>query len=121
MYTGMGPKVIGQFCSFLSYQTRLIKPDKYILGFVNVPPEVPSWGKLKGEWVKISVRVPKGLHSLIDQGKMLGTVDLLLKASEGFGVADGHKYAANVVIPKDKKATLIKNAEKTVCLKHDNV
>jgi single-stranded DNA-specific DHH superfamily exonuclease len=112
MYTGMGTKVIGQFCSFLSYQARLIKPYKYILGFVNVSPEVPSWGKLKGEWVKVSVRVPKGLHSLIDQGKMLGAVDLLLKASEGFGIADGHKYAANVVIPKDKKEILIKNADK---------
>jgi single-stranded DNA-specific DHH superfamily exonuclease len=112
MYTGMGTKVIGQFCSFLSYQTRLIKPDKYILGFVNVLPEVPGWGKIKGEWVKVSVRVPKDLHSLIDQGKMLGAVDLLLKASEGFGVADGHKYAANVVIPEDKKEILVKNANK---------
>jgi hypothetical protein len=112
MYAGMGTKVIGQFCSFLSYQARLIKPNKYILGFVNVSPEVPSWGKLKGELVKVSVRVPKSLHSLIDHGKMLGAVDLLLKASEGFGIADGHKYAANVVIPKDKKEVLIENAEK---------
>jgi len=112
MYMGMGTKVIGQFCSFLSYQTRLIKPDKYILGFVNVPPEVPGWGKLKDEWIKVSVRVPKDLHALIDQGKMLGAVDLLLKASEGFGVTDGHKYAANVIIPKDKKENLIKNADK---------
>jgi hypothetical protein len=113
MYKGMGTKVIGQFCSFLSYQVKLIKPNKYIMGFVNVPPEVPGWGRLEGELVKVSVRVPKGLHSLIDQGKMLGAVDLLLKASEGFGVADGHKYAANVVIPSDKKDVLIKNADKT--------
>jgi hypothetical protein len=112
VYTGMGTKVIGQFCSFLSYQTRLIKPDKYILGFVSVPPEVPGWGKIKGAWVKVSVRVPKRLHSLIDQGKMLGAVELLLKASESFGVADGHKYAANVVIPEDKKELLIENANK---------
>jgi len=112
MYKGMGTKVIGQFCSFLSYQTKLIKPDKYIMGFVNVPSEVPGWGKLKGELVKVSVRVPKGLHSLIDQDKMPSGVDLLLKASEGFGVADGHKYAANVVIPKDKKEVLIKKAER---------
>lgn len=112
MYKGMGTKVIGQFCSFLSYQVKLIKPDKYIMGFVNVPPEVPEWGKLKGKLVKVSVRVPKVLHSLIDQGKMLGAVDLLLKASEGFGVADGHKYAANVVIPNDKKEILIKNADR---------
>ncbi len=112
MYKGMGSKVIGQFCSFLSYQTKLIKPDKYIFGFVNLEPEVPGWGKLRSKLVKVSVRVPKGLHTLIDQGKMLGAVDLLLKASQGFGVADGHKYAANVVIPADKKETLIHNADR---------
>jgi len=116
MYKGMGTKVIGQFCSFLSYQSKLIKPDKYIMGFVNVPPEVPGWGKLKGELVKVSVRIPKGLHTLIDQGKMLGAVDLLVKASEGFGVADGHKYAANVVISVDKKEALINNGDKFALL-----
>jgi hypothetical protein len=117
LYKGMGTKVIGQFCSFLSYQTKLIKPDKYLLGFMNVPPEVPGWrGKLKGPLVKISVRVPKGLHELIDKGKMLGAVDLLLKASEGFGVADGHRYAANVVVPADKKGALIENADASAAI-----
>jgi len=111
MYKGMGTKVIGQFCSFLSYQTRLITPNKYILGFVNVPPDVPGWGKLRVSLSKVSVRVPKNLHTRIDDGKMPGAVDLLLKASEGFGVADGHKYAANVVIPADMKEILLKNAE----------
>jgi len=116
MYKGMGTKVIGQFCSFLSYQTRLIKPNKYILGFVNVPPEVPGWGKLKGSLVKASARVPKNLQALIDNGKTIGAVELLLKASEGFGVADGHKYAANVVIPADKKEILLKRAEEAASL-----
>jgi single-stranded DNA-specific DHH superfamily exonuclease len=112
LYKDMGTKVIGQFCSFLSYQTRLIKPNKYILGFMNVQPEVPGWqGKLKGPLVKVSVRVPKELHDLIDKGKMQSAVDLIRKASEGFGIADGHKYAANVVIPADKKDTLLKNAD----------
>jgi len=112
VYKGMGTKVIGQFCSFLSYQTKLIKPNKYIMGFVEVPPEVPAWGELKSELVKVSVRVPKSLQSLIDQGKMRGAADLLVKASEGFGFADGHKYAANVVIPKDKKTILLENANR---------
>jgi single-stranded-DNA-specific exonuclease len=111
MYRGMGTKVIGQFCSFLSYQAKLIKPDKYIFGFVNIPPEVPGWGKLKGELSKVSVRVPKSLHTLIENGKMPGAVDLLIEASGGFGVADGHKYAANVVIPQDKKEALIEKAD----------
>ncbi|MGQ9507390.1 MAG: DHH family phosphoesterase [Candidatus Bathycorpusculaceae bacterium] len=113
-YAGMGTKVIGQFCSFLAYQTRLIKPSKYILGFVNVPSEIPGWGKLKEKFVKASVRVPKTLQSLIDDRKLPGAVNLLDKASESFGIADGHQYAANVIVPIDKKQTLIENAEKAV-------
>jgi single-stranded DNA-specific DHH superfamily exonuclease len=111
MYKGMGTKVIGQFCSFLSYQTRLINPNKYIFGIVNVPPDIPGWGKLEKNFAKISVRVPKTMQPLINKGKKPGAVDLLVKASEGFGVADGHQYAANVVIPMDKKVVLIDNAE----------
>jgi single-stranded DNA-specific DHH superfamily exonuclease len=112
MYKGMGTKVIGQFCSILSYRTRLIKPDKYIFGFMNVPLEIPNWDKLRKSLVKVSVRVPKNLKVIIDEGKMLGAVNLLLKASEGFGFADGHQYAASVVIPVDKKEVFIDNAEK---------
>jgi hypothetical protein len=106
--------VIGQFCSFLAYQTRLIKTNKYILGFVNVPSEIPNWGKLKEKFVKASVRVPKSMQSLIDNGKLPGAVNLLDKASEGFGIADGHQYAASVIVPIDKKQTLIENAEKAI-------
>jgi single-stranded-DNA-specific exonuclease len=112
MYVGMGVKVIGQFCSFLSYKARLIKANKYILGFVDVPPEIPGWGRLEGSFVKGSVRVPKIMQSQIEEGKLLGAVDLLDKASEGFGIADGHQYAASVVVPTDKKQVLIENAEK---------
>jgi len=111
MYKGMGTKVIGQFCSFLSYQRRLINLNKYIFGIVNVPPDIPGWGKLEKTFAKVSVRVPRNMQALIDQGKKPGAVDLLIKASEGFGIADGHQYAANVVVPMDKKVVLIENAE----------
>ncbi len=114
LYAGMGTKVVGQFCSFLSYQARLIKPNKYILGFVNVPPVIPKWGKLKEQFVKASVRVPKPMQQLIDGGKLPGAVNLLEKASEGFGMADGHQYAANVVLPADRKMELLKNAERII-------
>jgi single-stranded-DNA-specific exonuclease len=111
MYRRMGTKVIGQFCSFLSYQRRLIDSNKYIFGIVNVPPDIPGWGRLEKTFAKASVRVPKNVQAFIDQGKKPGAVDLLIKASEGFGVADGHQYAANVVIPMDKKVVLMENAE----------
>ena len=114
MYASMGTKVIGQFCSFLSYQARLIKPNKYILGFVNVPPEIPGWGELKEQFVKASVRAPKAMQTLIDGGKLPGAVNLLDRASEGFGIADGHQYAASVILPEDKKLMLIENAEKII-------
>ncbi len=112
MYAGMGTKVIGQFCSFLSYQTRLVKTNKYIMGFVNVPKTIPGWGKLKEKFVKASMRVPKAMQPLIDSGKMLGAVNLLVVASEEFGIADGHQYAASVVVPENKKMLLVENAEK---------
>jgi hypothetical protein len=114
LYVGMGTKVIGQFCSFLSYQTHLIKPNRYILGFVNVPREIPGWGKLKENFVKASVRVPKPMKTQIEDEKLPGAVNILDKASEGFGIADGHQYAASVVVPKDKKEILIENAEKAI-------
>jgi len=114
MYAGMGTKVIGQFCSFLSYQTRLIKPDKYILGFVNVPPEIPKWGKLKENFVKASVRVPRPMQKMIDQGKLPGAVNLVEMASKDFGMADGHQYAANVVLPVARKFELLENAERVL-------
>jgi hypothetical protein len=114
MFAGMGTKVIGQFCSFLSYQARLIKPDKYVLGFVNVPPEIPGWGKLKENFVKASVRVPKAIQVQIDSGKLPGAVNFLDKVSEGFGIADGHQYAASVILPADRKQTLMRNVEEAI-------
>jgi hypothetical protein len=55
------------------------------------------------------------MQTLIDQGKTLGAVNLLIEASKGLGIADGHEYAANVVVPVDKKEDLIRNAEEILC------
>lgn len=113
-YAGMGTKVIGTFCSFLLYQTRVVKPDKYIVGITNMSAEIPGWGELKASLVKASARVPKELQKLIEQGKMPSAVELLREASKGFGVADGHEFAANVIVATSMKQTLIENLERTV-------
>ena len=111
LYRGMGSKVIGQFCSLLSYQKRLIKPDKYIIGIMDLQNVVPGWGRLEGSFAKVSARAPVKLRTLIKEGRAMSVVDLLVKGSEGFGLADGHEYAASAVIPAEKKETLIKGAE----------
>jgi len=83
MYKGMGTKVIGQFCSFLSYQRRLIKPNKYILGVMNVQPEVPGWGRLEGRLAKASVRVSKDIHTFVYLCARLTPNGISLRRSQG--------------------------------------
>ena len=114
MYRGMGSKVIGQFCSFLSYQRKLIKQNKYIIGVMNLQNDIPGWGRLSGTLAKASIRAPKALRQMIDEGEVPSAVDLLTEASKGFGVADGHEYAANVVMPRNMKVELIERAEEVV-------
>ena len=54
------------------------------------------------------------MQTLIDGGKLPGAVNLLDRASEGFGIADGHQYAASVILPMDKKLMLIENEGKVI-------
>ena len=98
-YVGMSGKVVGSFCSYLSYQ-RLVNPMKYLVGMMNVPPEIPGWGKLHSSMVKVSARAPRLLAGLIDRGAKPSLARILPIACEkagGFG--DGHSVAASGVFP----------------------
>src|SRR2546427_12808230 len=63
----MGGKVVGSFCSYLRYQ-RGVNPVKYLIGRMNVPPDIAGWGKLSSSMVKVSGRAPQILASLIEKG-----------------------------------------------------
>ena len=103
VYRGMGTKVIGTFCSYLSYQLRLIDPNKYILGYLDMPNEIPNLMRLEGNWVKVSCRAPKKLRAQIEAGNSPGISDFLVPmASQVGGIGDGHKFAASAVIPKER-------------------
>ena len=110
-YEGMGAKVIGTFCSYLSYQKRLVRQDAFLIGLMRLRPEIPGFGRLEGDFVKISVRAPKALRADIDAGRAPTAVRLLEEATNGFGIAvDGHAYAASCVIPADKVGEFIERA-----------
>lgn len=112
IYKDMGTKVIGTFCSYLSYQRRLIKPFKYILGFTNMRNDIPGFGELKQRYVKVSMRAPKAMQIYIQKKKLPSAVELLKKACEKMnGIADGHEFAASAVIPSTKKEELILEME----------
>ncbi len=98
-YKGMSGKVVGSFCSYLSYQ-RFVNPVKYLIGMMNVPPEVPGWGKLPSPLVKVSGRAPQPLSRMIETGKRPPLSRILPDSCAklgGFG--DGHTVAASGVFP----------------------
>jgi RecJ-like exonuclease len=98
-YKGMSGKVVGSFCSYLRYQ-RFISSDMYLVGMMNVEPEIPGWGVLRSNRVKISCRVPEKLALLIQHEEKPSAPILMAEARKrvgGFG--DGHSVAASGVIP----------------------
>src|SRR5467141_2893473 len=98
-YKDMGGKVVGSFCSFLRYQ-RIVNPVKYLVGMMNVPPEIPGWGKLPSSMVKVSGRSPQILTRLIEKGTKPPLSEILPEAcSKVGGFGDGHSVAASGVFP----------------------
>jgi len=106
-YKGMSGKVVGSFCSYLSYQ-RLVNPVKYLIGMMNVPPEIPGWGRLPSPLVKVSGRVPQPLGKMIETGKRPPLSRILPESCEkvgGFG--DGHTVAASGVFPVGREEVFL--------------
>lgn len=98
-YAGMSGKVVGSFCSYLRYQ-RGVNPVKYLIGMMNVSPEIPGWGSLPAPLVKVSGRAPQPLAAMIEKGTRQPLSGILPEACArlgGFG--DGHSVAASGVFP----------------------
>ncbi|MEM3385453.1 MAG: DHH family phosphoesterase [Nitrososphaeria archaeon] len=114
MFKGMGSKVLGSFCSYISYQKKLIKLDKYILGYMDILGEIPGFGRLSERLVKVSVRVPEGLKKAIEGDKMPSAIDVLAVAEEVGGFSDGHEFAASCVVPKESFEEFISSLDKFI-------
>jgi len=110
-YTGMSGKVVGSFCSYLRYQ-KLVNPVKYLIGMMNVPPEIPRWGKLPSLLVKVSGRAPQPLAKMIEIGKRPPLSKILPDSCEklgGFG--DGHTVAASGVFPVGREEPFLETLD----------
>jgi len=111
-YAGMSGKVVGSFCSYLRYQ-RGVNPVKYLIGMMNVPPEIPGWGKLPAPLVKVSGRAPQPLVAMIEKGTRLPLSRILPEACErlgGFG--DGHSVAASGVFPVGREDSFVEEIDR---------
>ncbi len=113
-YKGMGGKVVGSFCSYLRYQ-RGVNPVKYLIGMMNVPPDIPGWGKLPSSMVKVSGRAPQILTTLIEKGTKPSLSKILPEAcSKIGGFGDGHSVAASGVFPIGKEEKFLDEIDRSV-------
>src|SRR4029077_8018839 len=111
-YKDMGGKVVGSFCSYLRYQ-RVVNPVKYLIGMMNVPPDIPGWGKLPSSMVKVSGRAPQILTRLIEKGTKPPLSKILPDAcSKVGGFGDGHSVAASGVFPIGKEEVFLEEIDR---------
>ena len=116
VYRGMGTKVIGSFCSYLQYQ-GFVDKDKYIVGYMDVPPDIPGYGRLEKTYVKISTRAPKPLADRIAAGDKPPLSKILPEACSRFGgFADGHTVAASGVVEKGMIMDALKTLDELASL-----
>ncbi|MEM1546620.1 MAG: DHH family phosphoesterase [Candidatus Methanomethylicia archaeon] len=111
IFSGMGTKTIGTFCSYLSYQKKIINPNKFIVGFINMSSEIPGFGEIKEKYVKISIRAPEPLKSKIDDGIVPSAINILSVVVNGHGIADGHTYAASAIVYREYKDEIIRKID----------
>src|SRR5208337_2994619 len=67
----MGVKMIGAFCDAIK-DTNLIDSRKYLAGFQIIPDEIPGFGTIAFNEVKISMRASHDLEEKIRAGKAMG-------------------------------------------------
>jgi len=107
-FKGMGTKTVGSLCSYLKYQ-GILHPLKYLVGFMNVEPLVPGFGRLERTYVKVSARLPASLEDKVKVGAALPVSAILSQAARiADGLGDGHAFAASGVFPKGKEEEFLR-------------
>jgi len=109
----MGVKMIGTFCNHYK-NTEVFKPDTYIAGFQIIPDNIPGFGRIDLNEVKISMRVSSKLAAEIRAGRAAGLDTFLPEATHRVGgFSDAcHSLAAATTLPIGKEEDLITEMEK---------
>ncbi len=98
-FTPMGVKMIGLFCQEIR-GLPFIDPDRYILGAMDLPAEVPDFGSMGGRLSKLSMRLPPAMEAAVQRGKLPGADTFFPEATTslgGFSDACHSKAAATVL------------------------
>ncbi len=115
MFSPMGVKAVGEFCQLVKDMT-FMDEDKYLIGFQDMPRNIPDLGEIELNAAKMSGRIPPALERKVISGRAPGFDYLVPKASEIVGAfADAtHRVAAATVIEKGKEEDFIRVFEELV-------
>ena len=114
-FTPMGVKMIGAFCHTIK-NMEFIDPKKYIAGFQVIPDEIPGFGPIAFNEVKISMRVPVFMEEEIKEEKAAALNTFLPEATNRLGgFSDAcHRLAAATTLAIGKEDELIEEMEKII-------
>ena len=115
-FAPMGVKTIGDFCRYVRNED-FADPDKYVVGFQNMPTEIPGLGVFDWSLVKVSMRVPSPLEKkIVVDHTMPGLAYLVPEAAKKVdGSIDAcHDYAAATLIEVGREDELIAIMDKLV-------
>jgi hypothetical protein len=112
-FSPMGVKMIGAFCEVYRNSNHF-DPKKYIAGFQIIPNEIPGFGPIRFDEVKISMRVSDDMQEEIRAGRALGLDTFLPEATGRLGgFSDAcHSLTAATTVAIGKEAALIEEMEK---------
>ena len=111
----MGVKMIGLFLEALA-DTGLISKNKYVMGFQQIPDDVPGFGHVDMGQTKVSMRASTPMTERIANGELFGMNEFLPEATLNLGgFADAcHRIAAATTLNIGLEAKLIDECEEVL-------
>jgi len=114
LFNEMSGKVLGSFCSYLRHQ-GFVNPNKYLVGFMNIPRHVPGLGELSVDYTRLSARTGIKLERQVREGRYPPLSSLIAEACEALGgFGDGYSVAASWIIPTGAELGFIAKFEELV-------
>jgi hypothetical protein len=109
----MGVKMIGVFCDAIK-NSDFIDPKRYVAGYQIIPTEIPGFGPISMNDVKISMRVSAFMEAEIRSGRSMALNILLPEATNKLGgFSDAcHSLTAATTVAIGKEEALIEEMEK---------
>jgi acylphosphatase len=109
----MGVKMIGVFCDAIK-NSDFIDPRRYLAGYQIIPTEIPGFGPISMNDVKISMRVSAFMEAEIRSGQSMALNILLPEATNKLGgFSDAcHSLTAATTVAIGKEEALIEEMEK---------